>query len=371
MVGECGWGSEQLILTDLGVQSKIKSRKCEATDILVVVKLKLPSIKKLFPLFTVAIFCVAIWVIHLELKDHSLKEILDGFSAIPTMHLLFSALLVVPGLVALACYDVVACAYLRIKVGVIKPLLTGVMAYSITNTTGHALVVGGILRLRIYPNWGVTVPQVGEIVGFGVLTYYMGLTFTAALAFIFEGDDLARILGKIQHVGPVLSAPWFMILVPIVLITGIVLWFCLLILRKQPITFRKHTFRLPSPMIGIFQLCASCADLVIVASVLYLLLQDHHGVNWLAFVGIFAVIQQIALLSLVPGGVGVFSVIMLLVLQPDAAHKPQVFATLLAFRALYYLTPFLLGGIAFLGFVLTQNSKALKQRVENHREKAT
>ena len=334
-------------------------------------KLKLPNIKKLFPLFTLAIFCVAIYVIYLELKDHSVKQILAGFGAIPLDHLLISAVLVIPGLFALACYDVVACAYLRIKIGVIKPLLTGVMAYSITNTTGHALVVGGILRLRIYPNWGVTVPQVGEIVGFGVLTYYMGLTFTAALAFIFESDDLARILGNIKHVGPVLSAPWFMILVPSVLLTAIVLWFCLLIFRREPITFRKHSFRLPSPWIGVFQLGASCADLIIVASVLYLLLPNHNGINWLAFVGIFAVIQQVALLSLVPGGVGVFSVIMLLVLQPDAEQKPQVFATLLAFRALYYLAPFLLGGLAFLGFVLIQNSRAIKQRVENKREATT
>ena len=108
-----------------------------------------------------------------------------------------------------------------------------------------------------------------------------------------------------------------------------------------------------------------------ISSVLYLLLPNHNGINWLAFVGIFAVIQQVALLSLVPGGVGVFSVIMLLVLQPDAEQKPQVFATLLAFRALYYLAPFLLGGLAFLGFVLIQNSRAIKQRVENKREATT
>jgi uncharacterized membrane protein YbhN (UPF0104 family) len=199
----------------------------------------------------------------------------------------------------------------------------------------------------------------------------MGLTFTAALAFIFESDDLARILGKIKHVGPLLSAPWFMILVPSVLLTAIGLWFCLLIFRKRPITFRKHSFRLPSPWIGIFQLSASCADLIIVASVLYLLLPNHNGINWLAFVGIFAVIQQVALLSLVPGGVGVFSVIMLLVLQPDAEHKPQVFAILLTFRALYYLAPFLLGGLAFLGFVLTENSKTLKQRLASQKETTT
>lgn len=340
-----------------------RTRESRVSYILEPVKIRVPSLKKLSPLFTLVIFCVAVWVIYSELKDHSLSQILSDLGAIPLDHLLIAGALVVPGLIALACYDVVACTYLRLKLGLFKPLLTGLMAYSITNTTGHAVVVGGILRLRIYPKWGMTVPQVGEVVGFGVLTYYMGLSCTAALAFIFEAEDLARILGEIHTVGPWLGAKWFMILVPSVLLTGIGLWFCLLIFRKRPVTFRKHTFRLPSPWIGLFQLIVSCADLMIVASVLYALLSDHHGINWLAFVGIFAVIQFVSLLSCVPGGIGVFSGIMLLVLQPDAEHKSQVFAMLIAFRALYYLIPFALGGLAFLGFVVTQNSKALKQRM--------
>ena len=76
--------------------------------------------------------------------------------------------------------------------------------------------------------------------------------------------------------------------------------------------------------------------------------------DWLSFVGIFAVIQFISLLSAVPGGIGVFESIMLVVLAPIAAKQSEVFAMLLTFRAIYYLIPFALGGLTFLLMVLIQ-----------------
>ena len=76
--------------------------------------------------------------------------------------------------------------------------------------------------------------------------------------------------------------------------------------------------------------------------------------DWLSFVGIFAVIQFISLLSAVPGGIGVFEGIMLVVLAPIASTQSEVFAMLLTFRAIYYLIPFSLGGLAFLLVILVQ-----------------
>ena len=150
---------------------------------------------------------------------------------------------------------------------------------------------------------------------------------------------------------------------PVVLLGLIAGWCALLVFRRNPIRIRSHSFNLPSPMTGLLQLVVSCADLVIVATILFIMLPNHNGINWLAFVGIFAVIQFVALLSCVPGGIGVFAAIMLVVLQPPPEKQTEVFAVLIAFRALYYLLPFALGGLAFLGFVLTQNSRSLKRRV--------
>jgi uncharacterized membrane protein YbhN (UPF0104 family) len=320
------------------------------------VKFHFPSIRKLSPIFTIIVFGFAIWVIVFELRHHSPSQILTKIREIEPSKVAMALCLVVPGLTALACYDLVAARYLRLGIGWWRPLCTGYLGYSITNTTGHAVIVGGLLRLRIYPRWNITGKQVGEIVGFGVLTYYLGLSVTAAAAFIFEGGDLASVLGQAPVIGPVIGHAWFRIAVPTVLLIGIVGWFLLLCLRRRPIKFRQHEFKLPHPFIGILQLFVSVGDLAIAASVLYVLLPNHHGLEWLSFVGIFSVVQFAALMSAVPGGVGVFSGIMLVILRPIDPSGAAVFASLLAFRVLYYFVPFGIGGLSFLAIIVTQHA---------------
>ena len=344
------------MLTKAGNEARDKSPKGPETDILWAVKRKLPSLHRLSPVFTIVVFCFAGVVIYLQLKAHSLSEIAADIKGIPSTKVLMAFALVVPGLLALACYDVVAVRYLKLPLRWWKPLGTGLLGYSITNTTGHAVVVGGMLRLRIYPRWNIKAGAIGEILGFGVLTYYLGLSCTAALAFLLEGGGLARTLSDIPHVGEILSHPWIRYAVPAVLLTLILIWFMLLFTFKRTVRIRGHDFRLPRPVIGLLQIVVSCADLCIVASVLWVLLPSHDGMDWLSFVGIFAVIQFISLLSAVPGGIGVFEGIMLVVLAPIASTQSEVFAMLLTFRAIYYLVPFTLGGLAFLALVLVQRN---------------
>ena len=72
--------------------------------------MRLPSLRKLSPVFTLAVFGFAIYAITLELKRFSLAQISESFLAIEPWKLLVAACLVPPGLCALASYDLVAAA---------------------------------------------------------------------------------------------------------------------------------------------------------------------------------------------------------------------------------------------------------------------
>ena len=322
----------------------------------------LPNLKKLSPLFTLLVFGFAVYAIYLELHKYSMKQIGESIIAIEPWKLVVAATLVLPGLLALACYDLVAARFFRLGIGWVKPLLTGLLGYTITNTTGHGVLVGAMLRLRIYPRWGVTGTQVGEVVSFGVVTYYMGLSFVTAVAFIFEGGELTDLLSKLPKVGGILGQPWLHYGVPTILLGTIALWFALISFRKRPISVGRHEFRLPGPGIGIFQLVASVADLFIASSVLYILLPAHEEFGWIAFIGIFSVVQFVALMSAVPGGIGVFTAIMLVVLGSSLPSESNLLASLITFRVLYYLIPFAIGGTTFLGLIARQNTHGRRQK---------
>ena len=335
-------------------------------------KLHLPSLSKLSPLFTLAVFGFASYAIYLEVQQVQKKShagIMDSILAIDPWKIMIAGALVLPAITALACYDVVAARFFRLGIGMWRPLATGLLGYSITNTTGHGVLVGALLRLRIYPRWGVTGKQVGEVVGFGVLTYYMGLSIVSSAALILEGVELTALLSKLPKVGHLFEGDWFRYAVPAILLTGVGLWFLLVSLRRKPIIIRGHEFRLPGPGIGLVQVLVSIADLAIASTVLYVLLPDHHDLAWMAFIGIFAVVQFASLMSAVPGGIGVFSAIMIAVLGPRFTGNAgaELFASLIAFRVIYYLIPFTIGGVTFLGLVGFQNV-AKKRAAASNRE---
>lgn len=309
------------------------------------------TIRALAPFFILGVLGIATWVIVLELRSHSISEIAHAITAIPTDQLLAGIVLVIPALIAIACYDLVAIHALSIPVAWWRVVGTGLLSYSITNTTGHAIIVGELVRLRLYPRWGVSVIGTTQIVAFSVITYYVGLTTTASFALLLEGGELKIVLNQIPHLGPALASRWFRTALPIVLLIGIASWFLLLVFKRGPLHVAKKTFHLPSFRVGLLQLLVSCADIFIAASALYVLLPTHKGISWLAFVGIFSIVQFAALISAVPGGIGVFAGLMMIILRPTGADPAVLFASLLAFRALYGLIPFAIGGVVFLCFL--------------------
>jgi uncharacterized membrane protein YbhN (UPF0104 family) len=58
--------------------------------------------------------------------------------------------------------------------------------------------------------------------------------------------------------------------------------------------------------------------------------------------------QLAGIISNVPGGLGVFETVILLLLSPPV-NSPQLLGALLAYRAIYYYFPLLIG-VSLLGF---------------------
>ena len=69
-----------------------------------------------------------------------------------------------------------------------------------------------------------------------------------------------------------------------------------------------------------------------------MLLPTSADISYLAFVGLYMVALAVSLLSLVPGGLGVFESILVLLLPGVPA--PQLLGALLAYRLVYYALPF-------------------------------
>jgi phosphatidylglycerol lysyltransferase len=94
---------------------------------------------------------------------------------------------------------------------------------------------------------------------------------------------------------------------------------------------------LPSGRLALAQLAISVLDWTIAGAVLYVLL-PAGSVPFLALLGAFLAAQLLGLASHIPGGVGVFEGLMILLLEPFISST-ALLPALVAYRAGYYLLP--------------------------------
>lgn len=79
----------------------------------------------------------------------------------------------------------------------------------------------------------------------------------------------------------------------------------------------------------------------------------HVHINLLAVVPLYIVAQIIGALSMIPGAIGSFDVIMMVELVMLGVDRPTAVAWLLLFRFFYYIVPLVLGGILFTHRIVT------------------
>jgi uncharacterized membrane protein YbhN (UPF0104 family) len=85
--------------------------------------------------------------------------------------------------------------------------------------------------------------------------------------------------------------------------------------------------------LGVMDLCSA-------AAVLYVLLPSHEGLDFFTFACVYVFACLLGIVSHAPGGIGVFEATMLKVLP--APSQEALLASLLMFRILYYVIPFVL-----------------------------
>src|SRR5262249_6263394 len=115
--------------------------------------------------------------------------------------------------------------------------------------------------------------------------------------------------------------------------------------RTRPVRFGKYELPLPSTRLAAAQLVVSVVDWALAGAVLYVLLPS--GPSFLTVLGAFLAAQLLGLASHIPGGVGVFEGLMVILLKPFLTSG-QLLPALVVFRAIYYLLPL---SVALLGLV--------------------
>ncbi len=312
---------------------------------------KLRLAKLLSPLLSVALFGVALLVLHHELAAYRLRDVLAGLGALQRDRLVFAVLLTAASYLVLTGYDFLAVLYVERRLAYPKVALASFVGYSFTYTVGHTLFTGIPIRFRMYSGWGFSAIEVARIVGFCVLTFWVGFLSTAGLVFLAEPLQIptslhlpfgsAHVLGglAVLAVGAYLTASF---------------------IQPSPLRVFGWEIQVPRPPLALGQVAIGFVDWVLAGAVLYLLLPAGVAISFPLFLAMFLLAQIVGQASQVPGGLGVFESVMV-VLLGAWAPPATVLGSLVAYRLIYYFAPLALAAILLVGNEVVQRREAIRR----------
>jgi uncharacterized membrane protein YbhN (UPF0104 family) len=110
------------------------------------------------------------------------------------------------------------------------------------------------------------------------------------------------------------------------------------LLSRKPLKFWAFEFPHLPFHLALGQVAIATIDWTLATAVFYALLPASTTLSYLTVCGIYLLAQIAGIISNVPGGLGVFETVMLLLLG-HAIGSTTLFGVLLAYRVVYYLLP--------------------------------
>ncbi len=285
-------------------------------------------------LIALVLFLAALEVLRIELRTVTWHELTTDLSNIAGSRLALAVVLTGINYGVLTGYDFLAFIYLQKRLPWQRVAVTSFLAYAISNNVGFAMLSGASVRYRFYTRWGVSAEDLSRIVFSYVVTFWLGLLLIGGLSLA-----LSPLPHEIGLAIPAVVAPagWLLMLASVGYVAAAAV-------RLGPIRVWRMELPLPSLQIAMAQLAISVLDWAIAGAVLYVFLPPG-SVPFLALLGAFLASQLLGLASHVPGGMGVFEGLMVLLLKPFVSSA-TLLPALIAYRAVYYLLPLAIAAIA-------------------------
>lgn len=286
---------------------------------------------------SVALFGLAIFVMARTLSTIKFADLRDAVRATSAEQVTLAVLCAVGSYMALTGYDFVVLRHLKRKMSYLVTALASFTSFAISFTLGFPLVTGGTVRYWIYSQHGLGPGDVARITVIGGVTFWLGMGLVLGVGLVAQAEMISTLNLVLPSLNRALGLG----------VLGLVIaYFALVSSGKRELTVQGFRLRMPGFRITLAQTLLGVVDVCMGAAVLYQLLPAGHGVDFLTFAAVYSFACILGIASHAPGGIGVFDATMLKII-PSPSQEAML-ASLLLFRILYYVAPFILA-LALLG----------------------
>ncbi len=287
--------------------------------------------------FSVAILALSIYVLVHTIAAVNWSDLRAAFAATGWNQIAIAVLFACFSYVALAGYDALAVRQLSLRVPWRTTALGSFASYAISFTLGFPLITGGTVRYWIYSQAGVSAAKVASLTVIAGVTFWLGMALVIGFALTFQPGSIAEI-NKLKV--------WVNLMIGLGILAGIGAYLIYVSRERRRIRIQGLNLELPGFRLTAAQMVLGVVDLCAAASVLYMLLPAGHAMEYVDFLAVYVFGCLLGIASHIPGGIGPFEMTMLK--SVTTPTQEGLLASLLLFRAIYYIIPFVLA-LALIG----------------------
>lgn len=225
--------------------------------------------------------------------------------------------------------------------------LAGFCGTALSNMIGFGGLGAAAVRYRIYGAIGIPTERVSRMLGVISAGFALGLPLGLFAVAAIDGAPLAALFG--WSPGSVRLGAALLLAAE----AGLILT---LRPRNWTLAVGGIVLRMPTRRSLTAQIGLTLVDMIAAGTALWLLL-PHDGMSYPAVLTVFTAATVVGGISHVPGGLGVFEAVALLMLRKSAAPD-AVTAALVAFRIIYFVLPLLLSTASLAAFELRRAGRS-------------
>ncbi len=293
--------------------------------------------RTLGPVLGVALFAGALWILRRELGAYHYADIAQAIRELAPVQLAAALVLTVAGYTLLVGYDLLGLGYAGHRLPVGRVAVAAFTGYAFSNSFGNPLVTGAPIRYRFYSASGLSTFDIARVVGFSFVTFWSGVLTLGGILFLVEPLPIPSALRLHLHLASARPLGALLLAIELAYLAAAASW-------RRPLRLGSWEAALPGVRFAAGQAVLASLEWAVAGSVLYVLLPASGRPPWLVFLGIFLFAQVAGVLSQVPGGLGVFETVVVL-LMGDWVAASAVAGSLLVYRAFYYLLPLVCGTV--------------------------
>lgn len=305
----------------------------------------------LFRFSLVAGVVLAGYLIYRGLSRYSLEQIGDSLGSIPLPRLAAAVGFTACSYLTLTFFDALGIAYVGKKVAYPKVALASFVSLAVGHNVGIASLSSGAVRYRYYSRWGLNAGDVALLVLFCGTTVCIGLATLGGLALLLYPGDAQGMIGLDRQ---------SLRLVALAALAAPVLYIVLAALISRPLKLWSWSIEMPSAKLAAAQVVVGAVNFAFVAASLYELVAAFSDAGYLRVASIYAVANSAAIITHVPGGIGVLEAGIQALLSASGA-----IGALIAFRVVYFFLP-----LAIALPILAASEHALRKPAEAERRHA-